>query len=688
MADQNIKVKIDLDIAEFNKNVKQLSDAISKVLGRDIQLVNANLDQTAQAADKAAQSLGNVGKAAGTAGNNVKKSNMQWTNLSLIIQDLPYGLRGIQNNLPALAAGMGGVYFAISAVVAVLTAMDMGLISFGSKIKLNTDYNKEYASSLAEQKVKLDSLYGIATNVNRSMEDRVTAAKKLKEEYPKLLSNFSAEEIAAGKAVDAYNRLSEAVIRYAKAEAAQVAIKEIVTKQIENDLKIAKLTLDQKDANLSADKKQAEIDKKSLIFAAGTINLERVRASTIGDNINKLKLQNKTLEDQLKKYTDIYSLNADFDLDKQTGGAPKLNQDTSLLERLKKEQKLYKDNLAMFYNYGSLIIKEEERLAIERANFEKASAEEIKNIKSGFYADMIVNQQEYGRAIMSEAEKNTKAYEEIERKIGEIILKNREDIAESLGKINANINKENIKNVTDELGVTLNATRRNYRAQKEAYEMAIAKLKEKKAALEAAGIATTGYSEAIANLENKMAGLVDPLEELNQKLQNIFDNLKIDLLVSFGEALGNALAGGEFDLTKLASILADALSSIGKALITYAIMSGAAMETLKDPTKWPIALAAGILAVAAGAALKSKLSQQKTTKFANGGIVSGPTMGLVGEYPGAKSNPEVIAPLDKLKSMIGGGSGGTFVLRGQDLLLATNRAQKASNLKGQNISLA
>ncbi len=77
-----------------------------------------------------------------------------------------------------------------------------------------------------------------------------------------------------------------------------------------------------------------------------------------------------------------------------------------------------------------------------------------------------------------------------------------------------------------------------------------------------------------------------------------------------------------------------------------------------------------------------------TGAFANGGIVSGPTMGLVGEYPGAANNPEVIAPLDKLKSMIGGGGGGTFVLRGQDLLLATNRAQKASNLKGQNISLA
>jgi len=118
-----------------------------------------------------------------------------------------------------------------------------------------------------------------------------------------------------------------------------------------------------------------------------------------------------------------------------------------------------------------------------------------------------------------------------------------------------------------------------------------------------------------------------------------------------------------------------------------AVTNGAVAELFKNPATWPLALAAGVAAVAAGSALKNKLSNQKATAFADGGIVSGPTMGLVGEYPGAQNNPEVIAPLDKLKSMIGGGGSGTFVLRGQDLLLSVNRAQKASNLKGQNISL-
>lgn len=686
MADQNIKVNINLDLTEFNKNAKAMSDALSKVLGKDIKMFADEMKKAETSINGAERAMGNAAKTAQKTGNSVKQSNMQWTNLSLIIQDLPYGLRGIQNNIPALAAGMGGVYLAISTVVAALTAMDMGLISFGNKVKLNTDYNKEFASSLAEQKVKLDSLYGIATNVNRSMDDRVTAAKKLKEEYPQLLSNFSAEEIAAGKATAAYDKLSEAVIKYAKAEAAQTAIKEIVTKQIENDLKIAELTLQKKDANLSADKRQVEINKKSLIYSAGTINLERVRASTIGDNITKLEKQNKVLGDQLKKYEDIYNVNATFDLEQTK--TPSFTQDTTNLDLLKKQQKYYKDDLALFYQYGALVIEEEQRLAIQKAEFEKKSGDEIKKIRKGFQIDLLINQQEFGRALMAEAEKNTKEYEKNEEEIAKVVLNGREKIADAIKKINSDINNENIKNVETELNQTLKATRNNYNAQKEAYQLAIDKLKEKKAALDAANISTVEYAKAIKNLEAGMGGLVDPLEQLNQVLQSTFNQLNIDMLSAFGQQLGELMSGKEFDFTKLAVILADALSSIGKALITYAVTTGAVAELFKNPKTWPLALAAGIAAVAAGTALKNKLSDKKATAFANGGIVSGPTMGLVGEYPGAQNNPEVIAPLDKLKSMIGGGEGGTFVLRGQDLLLSVNRAQKASNLKGQNISLA
>jgi hypothetical protein len=47
----------------------------------------------------------------------------------------------------------------------------------------------------------------------------------------------------------------------------------------------------------------------------------------------------------------------------------------------------------------------------------------------------------------------------------------------------------------------------------------------------------------------------------------------------------------------------------------------------------------------------------------------------MGEYPGAASNPEVVAPLDKLQSLMGG-MGGNLEARisGNDLLILMNKA--------------
>ena len=68
--------------------------------------------------------------------------------------------------------------------------------------------------------------------------------------------------------------------------------------------------------------------------------------------------------------------------------------------------------------------------------------------------------------------------------------------------------------------------------------------------------------------------------------------------------------------------------------------------------------------------------------FAEGGLVSGPTLGLVGEGAGtSRSNPEVIAPLSDLKNMMGGMMGGQLVAKvsGSDLLFILERAQRDYN---------
>jgi hypothetical protein len=95
---------------------------------------------------------------------------------------------------------------------------------------------------------------------------------------------------------------------------------------------------------------------------------------------------------------------------------------------------------------------------------------------------------------------------------------------------------------------------------------------------------------------------------------------------------------------------------------------------------------------AASGALQSAFGGRK---LASGGITNGASIAMIGE-----AGPEAVMPLSKLSSFLntsfnagamssgGTGNGGQFVLRGQDLLLSINRSQKASNLKGQNISLA
>ncbi len=82
-----------------------------------------------------------------------------------------------------------------------------------------------------------------------------------------------------------------------------------------------------------------------------------------------------------------------------------------------------------------------------------------------------------------------------------------------------------------------------------------------------------------------------------------------------------------------------------------------------------------ILALAAVAGMVATM--MSLPKFAAGGIAYGPTMGLFGEYPGAANNPEVVAPLSKLKSLLNTDSemGGRvqFEIKGRRLVGVLNR---------------
>ena len=157
-----------------------------------------------------------------------------------------------------------------------------------------------------------------------------------------------------------------------------------------------------------------------------------------------------------------------------------------------------------------------------------------------------------------------------------------------------------------------------------------------------------------------------------------------DSLMQLGNGIMSAL-GPSLDMllnksANIGDVLKSAFNDLLKQLIkvTLAAAIAVALIAIIFPGKLATAGGAGKLfggLFGQGMGLGAQL-------FANGGIVSGPTMGLMGEYPGAQNNPEVVAPLDKLKDMIGGGSGsGEFVLRGNDLILAIQRSNSSLKLR-------
>ena len=183
----------------------------------------------------------------------------------------------------------------------------------------------------------------------------------------------------------------------------------------------------------------------------------------------------------------------------------------------------------------------------------------------------------------------------------------------------------------------------------------------------------------IADYEEKKMRFMDFLAN-QQVAMELMQNIGQQIDQSFmnvGNSITKMFGGAESALGAFIGTLAKSALQVLASNLKIALAGGTAAATETSKSFGPAA-AFVLPALIAGA---TALVSGTFAKFAAGGIVSGPTMGLVGEYPGARQNPEVIAPLNKLQSMIGGSQNvtGEFVLRGQDLIVALQRAEKSRN---------
>jgi tape measure domain-containing protein len=192
-------------------------------------------------------------------------------------------------------------------------------------------------------------------------------------------------------------------------------------------------------------------------------------------------------------------------------------------------------------------------------------------------------------------------------------------------------------------------------------------------------VAQNAAAKAVQYTDEKISALIKMNQQLSEGLTNLINGVLTDVATGFGEQLGNAFSGAKFQVKALLIPIADAVISFGKMAIQAGITALAIKKAL-TLAQAPLAIAGGIALVAIGTAIKNGLS---VPKLAEGGLAYGPTMATVGDNRNARVDPEVIAPLSKLKSMMGdmGMGGGVLETRisGNDLIILLNRSQKTLN---------
>lgn len=107
--------------------------------------------------------------------------------------------------------------------------------------------------------------------------------------------------------------------------------------------------------------------------------------------------------------------------------------------------------------------------------------------------------------------------------------------------------------------------------------------------------------------------------------------------------LGGAVKGAAAEWLSSIGQIMESLAKLIPLLLTVTGIK--AMESAAETpiVGWMLVGAAAAAVIAAVASLP---------KFADGGIAYGPTLGMFGEYAGASNNPEVVAPLSKLRTLI------------------------------------
>ena len=592
-----------------------------------------------------------------------------------------------------LALTTGGWITVIAAA-----ALAVGLLAndFNQSLKPMDTFNDHLsvgAKNARKESVEFNSLMSVLQDANTSLSTRATALETINTKYKDYLPNLIEEATSIDAIRIAQEKGNIALQNKFKVLAAQGVLE-----------KQSKKLLDLREELFILEQERTKFEKTLQGPVTGFGSNVSTQYDVQGSNIDKLKSKIETLQNAYNKtatsVTDLTTEQTKYNAQLKAEKIENLsNKVKDLNVFLEEGTKKYGKNSETVKNLKDEIAKYQIELNILQGVKQKEinsngdlnnSTDKVKTKYELLNEELKITEDKYKSVVLSQGALSTDAL---------ALADKYRQLKDSLTKVNEQFDKIETRKIT----VTPLA---QFQAPKEIEFKETFTEDIGKRILKSIGY-VDGVSQSMRNLKDTSQevgsivkgaiteGIVQPMtesqyaiektmvdiEKLNEQLTDLVNNTLTDVAFALGEQLGNALAGAGFSINMILMPLADALIQFGK----MAIAAGFAAESIKvalESLGGVGAIAAGIALVALGTFVKSQL---KAPALAEGGLAFGPTMAMVGDNRNAGIDPEVIAPLSKLKAMLGDTGGSTpYILKtsisGTDLQLILERTD-SKNLR-------
>lgn len=604
------------------------------------------------------------------------------------------------------------------------------------------DAVNSYAKVAGDEIGKLRQLQSVMTNTNISLKARQEAYKEAVSMYPAYLKQISEEDALNGGLANTINsKLIPAIIAKARAQAyankiglieteilkiqdelnkalsRRVKLQNDVNKSIPKDIQMGKSDMGAW-SNFANAKELDDVEEsiKNFQSALNDLNQQQHDAGIMVSNLTTQSWELATTQDkttksiknkanELKKLSDVEKEYNDSLEELLNKGM--LNQTADDIEYFTERVKILKDfllksvssNLIDPLNIDSSRIQEGvkevemyenliNRLVNERERLKKVSEIGV-NLKEGL-SNAMVDPKRMNQLTQS-LDSYQKAIVALE-KIGQGGLSGLKLIANTLSQsIESEKEKERLKGFREEIEKIFKLQDAGFITTLDASNQRLSKYNEElKRAIENGDIITQKKIQIIVDTEQAK----NSIEQLNSSFSKLALDTATRVPEEIGKGIGDALTGKGSLFGSFISMLGDQLQELGKIMIKFGTIKlgiDTALQSIALPFTGGLgAIAAGVASVAAGQIIKASASK-RTRSFASGGIVYDETYARVGEYANAGSNPEIIAPLNKLTPLISNAinnrpnndfNGAIAVetrVSGTDLLLLLKRAEKQYN---------